>query len=104
MAKNYHQDGDVLDLIAPAGGVESGKPYAIGTLAVVALVDADAGATFAGRATGVFWLPCAAGLAAGAAVSVKDGALVAAGTASSVPFGKLVTAEAGGTAACRLSN
>lgn len=104
MAKNYHQDGDVLDLIAPSGGVESGNPYAIGTLAVVALVDASAGEVFAAKATGVFWLPCATGLAAGAAVSLKDGGLVAAGTASSVPYGKLVTAEANGTAACRLSN
>lgn len=104
MAKNYQQDGDTLTLIAPAGGVVSGNPYVVGALAVVALVTAPAGAPFAARATGVFRLPCATGLAVGVKVSLKDGALVADGTASSAPFGKLTVAEAGGFADCRLSN
>ncbi|MDG9928262.1 MULTISPECIES: capsid cement protein [unclassified Pseudomonas] len=104
MAKNYVQDGDSLTLIAPAGGVVSGNPYVIGALAVVALVTAPAGQPFAARATGVFRLPCAAGLAVGVKVSLKDGGLVADGTASSAPFGKLTQAEADGVADCRLSN
>ncbi|WJN60930.1 capsid cement protein [Pseudomonas sp. SO81] len=104
MAKNYVQDGDSLTLIAPAGGVVSGNPYVIGTLAVVALVTAAAGEPFAARATGVFRLPCATGLTQGAKVSLKEGGLVADGTASSFPFGKLTAAEDDGFADCRLSN
>ena len=104
MAKNYVQDGDVLTLTAPTGGVVSGSPYTIGSIACVALVTAAAGLPFAAKATGVFELPCATGLTEGAAVSLLDGELVADGTASSVPFGKLTAAEAGGVAPCRISN
>lgn len=104
MAKNYIQDGDVLTLTAPAGGVVSGGVYAIGTLVVVAIADAAAGAQFAGKATGVWRLPAAAGLTAGAAVGLLDGELVAASTESAVPAGKLVTATADGFADVRLSN
>ena len=104
MAKNYQQDGNVLTFIAPAGGVVSGKPYVIGAMALVALETVDADKPFSGRVTGVFRLPCAAGLAVGVKVSLKDGGLVADGTASSFPFGKLAAAEADGFADCRLSN
>ncbi|SFL26966.1 capsid cement protein [Azotobacter beijerinckii] len=104
MAKNFVQDGDVLTLAAPAGGVVSGTAYAIGQLVVVALEDAAAGQPFQGHAVGVWQLPCATGLTAGAKVSLLDGGLVADGTASSVPCGKLVTAESGGFANVRLSN
>lgn len=104
MAKNYVEDGNSLTLIAPAGGVVSGTAYAIGALAIVALVTAPAGQPFAARATGVFSLPTAAGLKAGAKVSLKDAGMVADGTASSVAFGKLVEDEAGGFAPVRLSN
>lgn len=104
MAKNFVQDGDVLPLTAPAGGVVSGAPYTIGTLAVVALVSAAEGEQFSAKATGVFDLPCDTGLTTGAKVSLLSGELVADGTASSVPFGKLVADEADGVASCRLSN
>lgn len=104
MAKNYVQDGDVLTLTAPVGGVVAGVPVAIGQLVVVPLVTVAAGQPFAGRTDGVWNIACAAGLAAGAKVSVKDGGLVADGTASSVPCGKLVTAEASGFANVRLQN
>lgn len=104
MAKNYVEDGESLTLIAPAGGVVSGTAYAIGTLAVVALVTAAEGVPFAARATGVFSLPVTAGLLAGAKVSLKAGAMVADGTTSSVAFGKLVADESGGFAPVRLSN
>jgi predicted RecA/RadA family phage recombinase len=104
MAKNYVEDGESLTLIAPAGGVVSGIAYAIGTLAVVALVTAAEGEPFAARATGVFSLPTAAGLLAGAKVSLKAGGMVADGTAASVAFGKLIADESGGFAPVRLSN
>lgn len=103
MAKNYHQDGEVLDLIAPAGGVVSGQPVQIGTINAVALVDAAAGEIFAGKVTGVFWLPAAAGLEQGDAVALASGELAEVAEGSAV-FGKIVVATADGVAACRLSN
>lgn len=54
MAGNYKQEGDVLSLIAPSGGVVAGKGYVIGSLFVVALVTAAAGEVFAGATEGVF--------------------------------------------------
>lgn len=54
MAANYVQPGETLTLIAPAGGVVSGLGYVIGSLFVVALTTAAAGATFTGRTEGVF--------------------------------------------------
>lgn len=104
MAKNYVEDGESPTLIAPAGGVVSGGAYVIGTLACVALVDADAGQPFAARVVGVFSLPVTAGLLAGAKVSLKAGALVADGVAASLPFGKLIADESGGFAPARISN
>lgn len=102
MAKNFHQDGDVLDLIAPAGGVVSGGAYRIGTINCVALVTAAEGEVFAAKTTGVWRLPAAAGLTAGAGVALTDGELVAVG--SGALFGKLVGATVDGEALCRLSN
>lgn len=102
MAKNYHQDGNVLDLTAPAGGVVSGNPYTIGTINCVALVDAEAGETFSAAVTGVWHLPAAGGLAQGAAVALTAGSLAAVG--SGALFGKLVGATVDGVALCRLSN
>lgn len=104
MAKNYIQDGKVLTLTAPAGGVTSGGIYAIGTLVVVAVADAAAGADFAGCPSGVWRLPAANGLAAGAAVGVLDGELVAAVTENAVAAGKLATATADGFADLLLVN
>lgn len=102
MAKNYEQDGDVLDLIAPAGGVVSGGAYRIGTINCVALVTAAEGEVFAAKTTGVWRLQAAAGLAQGAGVDLTDGELVAVG--SGVLFGKLAGATVDGFALCRLSN
>lgn len=104
MAKNYVQDGNVLSLTAPAGGVVSGGIYAIGALVVVAGGNAAAGEPFQGHAAGVWNVPAAAGLTAGAAVAVLDGELVAAGTEGATACGKLVSDEAGGFARLRLSN
>lgn len=104
MAKNYVQEGDALTLIAPAGGVTAGTPVTIGTLCVVALHDALAGEPFTGRPAGVWQLPAATGLTAGAEVGWLNGELVAAATAEAKAFGKLVTAEAGGYADALLIN
>ncbi len=60
MAKNSVQVGRVLDLIAPAGGVVSGTAYLIGSIFVVALTSAAAGATFSGERLGGWTLPKAA--------------------------------------------
>lgn len=58
--KNYIQDGDVLSLTAPAGGVVSGSTYKIGDIICVAVADAAVGETFQGKTEGVFDLPVAA--------------------------------------------
>jgi predicted RecA/RadA family phage recombinase len=55
--KNFSQQGDVLDLTAPAGGVVSGTGYLIGAAFVVAVADAAAGLPFPARIAGVFTLP-----------------------------------------------
>lgn len=57
MATNYVQEGDVLTLTAPTGGVVSGTGYLIGTLFVVALVTAAEGVAFAASVEGVWILP-----------------------------------------------
>ena len=44
--KTYVQPGEVLPFTAPAGGVVSGGFYLIGTLVVVATVDAPAATHF----------------------------------------------------------
>jgi predicted RecA/RadA family phage recombinase len=50
---NFVQAGNALTLTAPGGGVVSGTAYLIGSLLVVATVDADAGDSFVGQVTGV---------------------------------------------------
>lgn len=104
MAKNYVQDGNVLQLTAPAGGVVSGGIYAIGTLVVIAIAAAAEGEQFGAATNGVWTVTATAGLTAGAAVALKAGVVVAAATEASVACGKLVTATAGGVADLLLSN
>lgn len=98
MAKNFVQSGSAPTLIAPTGGVVSGIPVAINDLVVVPLDDATAGESFVGHTGGVWNVPCANGLAAGAKVAVLGGELVAEGTAESTYCGKLLAAESGGFA------
>lgn len=52
--KNFQQEGDVLTLTAPSGGVVSGGFYQIGQLLVVAAEDADQDDPFQAKRTGVF--------------------------------------------------
>lgn len=97
MAKNYEQDGKVLTLTAPTGGVESGKAYAIGALVAVALVSAAEGEQFAAQTCGVWSLMADKDLTLGAAVGLLEGKIVAAATSGAVACG--VVLEAGnGTA------
>lgn len=100
MAKNYVQDGHVLSLVAPAGGVSSGSPVKVGALMVVALTAASEGELFTGRSCGVWKLPCTAGLTAGAMVKwdATNSVLVADATKDADDFGKLTTDEASGYA------
>lgn len=73
MATNFKQDGEVLNLIAPSGGVVSGQGYMIGALFVVALTTAAHNAAFQGKATGVFTM---VKLAAGSAKAFAAGEIV----------------------------
>jgi predicted RecA/RadA family phage recombinase len=54
MATNYIQEGKVLDLTAPVGGVTSGSAYEIGEFFGVALKTAAATETFPLAVEGVF--------------------------------------------------
>ena len=51
--KNYKQNGDALDFVAPSGGVTSGVPVKIGGMLVIPVADADQGDLFAGQVVGV---------------------------------------------------
>jgi predicted RecA/RadA family phage recombinase len=55
--KNYIKSGDVLTLVAPAGGVVSGNFYLIGTMLVCATTTAAATENFEGRTVGVYDVP-----------------------------------------------
>lgn len=59
--KTYVQVGDVLDLVAPSGGVIGGVLYVIGKIAAVAAATVAEGETFAGVVEGVVSLPKATG-------------------------------------------
>lgn len=104
MATNYVQDGNVLQLTAPTGGVVSGGIYAIGALVVVAIADAEAGDKFSAATNGVWTVETTGTLAAGDAVGLKGGKVVAAATSEAVACGKLVTAAADGFADLLLIN
>lgn len=58
---NFVQEGEVLELTAPSGGVVSGTAYLIGSLLVVAAADVAQTLPFSGKTTGVFTLPKATG-------------------------------------------
>lgn len=102
MATNYIQDGNQIELVAPAGGVKAGKPYAIGALVVVALADAPKDAPFVGVTGGVWKIEAAANLAAGAAVGLKDGEIVAAATQDAIPCGYVLDATGSSASVVRV--
>jgi predicted RecA/RadA family phage recombinase len=51
--KNYVQKGEILDIVAPSGGVTSGVPVLIGSLLVIPQTTAAVGELFAGLVQGV---------------------------------------------------
>lgn len=55
--RNFVQSGNIIPVIAPAGGVLSGAPVRAGSFFGVAATDAAAGATVEIALTGVFDLP-----------------------------------------------
>lgn len=59
--RNYVQQGEVLDAVAPAGGVVSGNAYLIGKAFGVAQASAAEGETFALVVEGVVELPIVTG-------------------------------------------
>lgn len=96
--RNFEQVGEVLDLVAPAGGVTAGLGYLIGALFVIAANSAAAGEQFIGRTRGVYTMPKkAADVAAqGAAVYWDDTAKTVTITASgNTKIGVAVRAAAG---------
>lgn len=106
MAKNYVQPGDVLDLIAPSGGVVSGQAYVIGALFVIALGTAAAGEAFRGKTCGVFDLAKAATVTPtqGAVAYWNNTAKTVTGTSATglFPIGVVVLAPAAGDATIRV--
>lgn len=52
--KNFQQNGEVLTLVAPSGGVVSGGVYKIGSFIVVAVADKAVDEEFEGQRRGVF--------------------------------------------------
>ncbi len=56
MANNFVQPGDVIELIAPSGGVVVGAPLLIGGMLVVPLVTAAQTVAFSAQFTGVWTL------------------------------------------------
>jgi predicted RecA/RadA family phage recombinase len=51
---NYQQEGDILTLVAPSGGVVSGGVYKIGSFIVVAAAAVAQTLPFEGKRRGVF--------------------------------------------------
>jgi len=58
--KNFIQDGNVLSLTAPTGGVVSGTAYKVGSVVVVAATTEAQATPFEGLSCGVFSLPVTA--------------------------------------------
>ena len=100
MAKNFVQDGHILDVLA-GSNIVSGAVVIIGTIAGIAIADIASGKTGAVRIAGVFSLPKAAGVAItqGAKVYWNAGAGNVTTTASgNTLFGVAAVAAASGDA------
>lgn len=104
--KNFVNEGRVVTMTAPAGGVVGGTPVKIGALVLIPMDTVAAGNKFQGRTEGVYLLPVATGLTAGALVKWDSatGKLVSDTTKDTDDFGHLITDESGGYAEARLSN
>lgn len=98
MSTNYVSNGKTVTLPAPTGGSVAGIPQVIDSLAVMPLQSGSKGASITYHTEGEWEAPAAAGLKAGAKVSVLDGQLVSPDTADSKPYGKLTTDVVNGSA------
>jgi predicted RecA/RadA family phage recombinase len=103
--KNYIQEGRMITVAAPVGGVTSGDGVVIGALFGVASKTAAAGETVTIVTEGVFDLPklASAVIAAGAKVSWDDAArqVNAPGTGR-YPIGTAIEAAGNGAATVRV--
>jgi predicted RecA/RadA family phage recombinase len=103
--KNYIQEGRMITVAAPAGGVTSGDGVVIGALFGVASKTAAAGETVTIATKGVFELPklASAVIAAGAKVSWDDSAkqVNAPGTGR-YPIGTAIEAAGNGATVVRV--
>lgn len=61
--RNFIQPGEMLDAVAPSGGVTAGVPVKIGTALLIPSKSAAEGASFAGAHQGCFEVPAATGQA-----------------------------------------
>jgi predicted RecA/RadA family phage recombinase len=105
MAKNFVQEGEVVTLTAPGGGVSSGSGYIVGALFAIATADADAGEEFEGALTGVWTLPKSTPLQIneGAAVAWDNSAHdVVAPASGKYPIGVAVKAAGSSDAVCHV--
>jgi predicted RecA/RadA family phage recombinase len=59
--QNFNQPGEIIQLIAPSGGVVAGAPKLIGSLVVVPCVTVAQTLPFSAAVTGVFTVPKATG-------------------------------------------
>lgn len=98
MSTNYVSSGKTVTMPAPTGGSVAGIPQVIGALAVMPLQSGSKGAAITYHTEGEWDAPAAAGMKAGAKVSVLDGQLVAPETANSLPYGKLTSDVVNGAA------
>ncbi|GEO80965.1 DUF2190 family protein [Pararhodospirillum oryzae] len=100
MATNFVQDGHIVTITAPAGGVSSGDGILVGALFGVALTDAAEGEAVNVQLSGAWSLPkaSAAVFAQGGAVSWDStaGQCVAPATGK-VPVGTALVAAGSGT-------
>lgn len=99
--KNFVQPGEMLDLVAPSGGVTSGLAVKIGSIIAIAAITAAADAEFAGAVTGVFDVAAATSQAwtVGATVYWDDTAKVFTTTASTHQKAGYAVAAKGSAAA-----
>jgi predicted RecA/RadA family phage recombinase len=101
--KNYIQPGNTVTLIAPSGGVKAGDPILVGSLFGVAATDAAEAAEVEVSLVGVFDLPSAGAINAGAAVYWDAVASKITATATAHPLvGVALLAVGSGGTVCRV--
>ncbi len=95
--KNFIQEGCVIDVIAPAGGVLSGTLVAVNSIVGVANTDAAAGASVAVSVEGVYALPKVVGdvILAGQPVKATPAGVI--DSTATLVIGYAVSAAGAGT-------